>query len=55
MKVDGELSDSFAIGERRGVRQGCAMSLWLFNVFMDGYMREMKTKVGLRMILNGVD
>ena len=24
----------------RGVRQGCAMSLWLFNVFMDKIVRE---------------
>jgi len=25
-----------------GVRQGCVMSPWLFNVFMDGIMREAK-------------
>ncbi len=27
------------------MRQGCVMSLWLFNIFMDGCMREMKCKV----------
>ncbi len=35
----GELSESFNIGE--GVRQGCVMSPWLFNIYMDGCMREM--------------
>ena len=34
VRVDGELSDSFDI--KIGVRQGCVMSLWLFNVYMDG-------------------
>ncbi len=56
VKVDGELSDGFAIGV--GVRQRCVMSLWLFNIFMDGFMRKMKSKVGkinARMKLNGVD
>ncbi len=56
MKIDGELSDSFGVG--LGVRQGCVMSPWLFNIFMDGCMREMKAKVGkvgARMKLNGVD
>ncbi len=43
VKVDGELSDSFAVRVR--VRQGCVMSSWLFNIFIDGCMREMKGKV----------
>ncbi len=43
LKMNGELSDSFDIGV--GVRQGCVMSPWLFSVFMDGCMREMKVKV----------
>ncbi len=54
--VDVEISDSFVIGV--GVRQGCVMLLWLFNVFMDGCMREMKAKVGkmgAKLMLNRVD
>ncbi len=40
MKVEGDLSDSFAVGV--GVRQGCVMSPGLFNIFMDGCVRELK-------------
>ncbi len=56
VKVDGELSDTFAVGVE--VKQGCVMSPWLFNILMDGYTREMKAKVGkvgARLKLNGVD
>ncbi len=28
-----------------GLRQGCAMSSWLFNVYMDGVVREMNARV----------
>ncbi len=44
VKVDGELNDSFTV--RVGVRQACVMSTWLFDIFMDGFMREMKAKLG---------
>ena len=27
-----------------GLRQGCVMSTWLFNVYMDGVVREVKAK-----------
>ena len=37
--ISGKMSGWFPITQ--GVRQGCVMSLWLFNVFMDG-MREAK-------------
>ena len=55
LSVDGELSDSFLILVR--LRQGCVMSPWLFNIFMDGCIREMKTKVGnvgARLNINGM-
>ena len=54
VRVGGELSQSFAV--EVGVRQGCGMSPWLFNIFMDGCMREMKCKVvnaGAKLRLNG--
>ncbi len=57
VKVNGELSDSFAI--KVGLRQGCVMSPWLFNnYFMDGCMKEKKAKVGktgARLKLNEVN
>ena len=43
VRVEGELSESFDV--EVGVRQGCVMSPWLFNIFMDGCMREMKARV----------
>ena len=39
-------SDSF--GVKVGLRQGCVMSPWLFNVYMDGVVREVNTRVGER-------
>ncbi len=44
MQVNGELIYSFNV--EVGVRQGCVMSPWLFNIYMDGCIREMK--VGVR-------
>ncbi len=43
VRVGGKYNESFAV--EVGVRQGCVMSPWLFNIFMDGCMREMKCKV----------
>ena len=38
VKIGDKMSRWFQI--TRGVRQGCAMSLWLFNVFMVKIVRE---------------
>ena len=54
VKIEGELSENFCI--KTGVRQGCVMSPWLFNVYMDGVIREMKAKsggVGAKMLEDG--
>ncbi len=53
--VNGELSESFSV--EVGVRQGCIMSPWLFNIYMDGCIRDMKVKVwdlGARLNVRGV-
>ncbi len=34
VRVGGKYSESFAV--EVGVRHGCVMSRWLFNIFMDG-------------------
>ena len=31
-----------------GVKQGCIISLWLLNVYMDGVMKEVKLGIGRR-------
>ena len=28
-----------------GLRQGCVMSIWLFNVYMDGVIRDVNVRV----------
>ena len=42
VKVEGELTESFEM--RQGVRQGCPLSPWLFNVFLDGVAREARAQ-----------
>ncbi len=44
VKVSGETSEHFEI--KVMLRQGCVMSLWLFNIYMYGVMRKVKGKVG---------
>ena len=43
VRVGGMLSGWFPISQ--GVRQGCVLSPWLFNVFMDRIMREVKDRL----------
>ncbi len=43
VRVGGEFSESFAVEVR--VRQGWVILPWLFNIFMDGCMREIEIKV----------
>ena len=40
------MSEQFRIDS--GVRQGCIMSTWLFNVYMDGMVKEVKMRLGRR-------
>ena len=35
-----------SIGVEVSLRQGCVMSLWLFILFMDGIMREIRETAG---------
>ncbi len=54
--VNGELSESYNV--EVGVRQGCIVSPWLFNIYMDGCIREMKARVrdlGTRLNVRGVE
>ena len=37
-KVGEEITDWFEV--QRGVRQGCSMSPWLFNIYLDRVMKE---------------
>ena len=43
MRVGGEVSESFEV--KMGLRQGCVMSPWLFNMYMDGVVREVYNRV----------
>ena len=46
VRVEGGESEQFKIDSK--VRQGCIMSLWLFNVYIDGVMKEVKMGMGRR-------
>ena len=42
VQVQGGIADWFQV--EKGVRKGCAMSLWLLNVYMDHIPREAKER-----------
>ena len=42
-RVENEVSEWFPV--RMGLRQGCVMSLWLFNLYIDGVVREVNARV----------
>ena len=46
VRIKGGVSEQFR--RDSGVRQGCIMSPWLFNVYMDGVMKEVKIGMGRR-------
>ena len=41
--VGNDVSEWFPVNV--GLRQGCVMSTWLFNVYMDGVVREVNVRV----------
>ena len=41
--MEGGESEWFSV--KVGLRQGCVMSPWLFNLFMDGVMKEFKANI----------
>ena len=43
VRIKGDISEQFRIDS--GVRQGCIVSPWLFNVYMDGVMKEVKMEM----------
>ena len=46
VRVGNKESDTFVV--KVDLRHGCVMSLWLFNVYMDGVVREVNARVGER-------
>ena len=52
VRVGNELSEWFPV--KVGLRQGCVMSPWLFNLYIDGVVREVNARVmGRGLELNG--
>ena len=46
VRVKGCENEGFRI--ENGVRQGCIMFPWLFNVYIDAVMKEVKMEIGKR-------
>ena len=43
VRMGNDVSEWFAINV--GLRQGCVMSPWLFNVYMDGVVQKLNVRV----------
>ena len=43
VRVGNMVSESFVV--KMGLRQGCVMSPWMFNMFMDGVVREVQANL----------
>ena len=55
VRVGSEACESFEV--RMGLRQGCVMSPWLFNMYLDGMVRGVDNRVnrmGVSMSMGGV-
>ena len=52
IKFQGELSDTFRM--YRGVRQGAASSVLLFNCFMDGLFHHLESKCSIEMLIHTI-
>ena len=55
VRVGNKVSEWFPV--RVGLRQGCVMLLWLFNLYIDGVVREVNARVlgrGLKLV-DGID
>ena len=51
VRVGNMVSKSFVV--KMGLRQGCVVSPWIFNMFMDGVVREVYSRVnGMGIKLN---
>ena len=48
VRVQGGESKCFKIGS--GMKQGCIMSPWLFNVYMDAVIKDVKVGIGARFL-----
>ena len=46
VRVKGDECERFRVDSV--MREGCIMSTWLFNVYMDGVMKEVKMEIGRR-------
>ena len=44
VRINGKTSEWFEV--KGGLKQGCVMSTWLFNIYMDGVMKEVIETIG---------